>query len=148
MIGGGGEKKTLRMVAQYADESNLTGIAPDEVRRKLDALDAHCQRLGRDRNEITVSWQRTVLIAPTMEQALSDLDAFLATRGGSLDSMSEADREAIIGLFIFGDPDTVGEQLESDLARGVDGLTMHLPANGHIEGRVQLLGETAAKVVF
>ncbi len=148
MIGGGGEKKTLRMVAQYADESNLTGIAPEDVQRKLDALDAHCERLGRDRSEITVSWQRTVLIAPTMEEALGDLDAFLATRGASLESLSNDDRETVMGIFIFGDPDTVGEKLESDMARGVDGLTFHLPANGHIEGRVQLFGETASKIIF
>ena len=38
MIGGGGEKKTLRMVAQYADESNLGSCPVDEIPRKLDAL--------------------------------------------------------------------------------------------------------------
>ena len=54
MIGGSGEKKTLRMVAQYADESNLT-CPDDEVPRKLDALAGHCERLGRDRSEITVT---------------------------------------------------------------------------------------------
>ncbi|MFM7070027.1 MAG: LLM class F420-dependent oxidoreductase, partial [Actinomycetes bacterium] len=51
MIGGSGEKKTLRMVAQYADLGNLT-CAPNEVARKLDALAGHCERLGRDRSEI------------------------------------------------------------------------------------------------
>ena len=54
MIGGGGEKKTLRMVAQYADESNLIA-APEDLPRKLDVLAAHCERLGRDRSEITVT---------------------------------------------------------------------------------------------
>lgn len=51
MIGGSGEKKTLRMVAQYADKSNLGGCAIDEIPRKTDALNAHCERLGRDRSE-------------------------------------------------------------------------------------------------
>ena len=46
MIGGSGEKKTLRMVAQYADESNLSSGGADEIPRKLEALDAHCERLG------------------------------------------------------------------------------------------------------
>ena len=49
MIGGSGEKKTLRMVAQYANESNLT-CSTEEVPQKLDALAAHCERLGRDRS--------------------------------------------------------------------------------------------------
>ncbi len=45
MIGGGGEKKTLRLVAQYADESNLI-CGADEIPRKLDALAGHCDDLG------------------------------------------------------------------------------------------------------
>ena len=51
MIGGQGEKKTLRMVAQYADESNLTGEVKD-IPRKLEVLAEHCERLGRDRSEL------------------------------------------------------------------------------------------------
>src|SRR4051812_38081993 len=50
MIGGSGEKKTLRMVAQYADMSNLI-CAPGDIGRKLDALAGHCDALGRDRSE-------------------------------------------------------------------------------------------------
>ena len=49
MIGGQGEKKTLRMVAQYADESNLIGEVKS-IPRKLEVLAEHCERLGRDRN--------------------------------------------------------------------------------------------------
>ena len=49
MIGGNGEKKTLRMVAQYADEANFT-CTPEEVPRKMEALSTHCERLGRDRS--------------------------------------------------------------------------------------------------
>jgi alkanesulfonate monooxygenase SsuD/methylene tetrahydromethanopterin reductase-like flavin-dependent oxidoreductase (luciferase family) len=63
MIGGGGEKKTLRMVAQYADESNII-CAVEDIPRKLAALDAHCERLGRDRSEITVSYQTSVPASP------------------------------------------------------------------------------------
>ena len=73
MIGGSGEKKTLRMVAQYADESNLVGIAPNEIGRKLDALQAHCERLGRDRSEIKVTMLAMCNVAPTMEDADADL---------------------------------------------------------------------------
>ena len=41
----------------------------------------------------------------------------------------------------------MGEALEADLALGVDGFTINAPANGHIPGRVALLGEVASKVV-
>ncbi len=51
MIGGGGEQKTLRLVAQYADASNVFG-GPDTVRRKYAILREHCERLGRPYEEI------------------------------------------------------------------------------------------------
>jgi alkanesulfonate monooxygenase len=51
MIGGGGERKTLRMVAQYAQACNLFD-SPD-LSHKLDVLREHCERLGRDYDEIT-----------------------------------------------------------------------------------------------
>ena len=54
LIGGGGERKTLRLVAQYADACNLFG-APDEVAHKLDVLRTHCDAVGRDPNEIEVT---------------------------------------------------------------------------------------------
>ena len=47
MIGGSGEKKTLRMVAQYADASNFFGDV-ERVRHLLGVLEGHCERLGRD----------------------------------------------------------------------------------------------------
>ena len=50
MIGGSGEKKTLRMVAQYADASNIAA-GPDAA-RKLDVLRAHCDTVGRDYEQI------------------------------------------------------------------------------------------------
>jgi F420-dependent oxidoreductase-like protein len=146
MIGGSGERKTLRMVAQYADESNLTATL-DEVPRKLDALDAHCQRLGRDRSEITVSLQRVCCIADTHDQALDELKAFGRTIGFDFDTMDEATREVILSMFTIGDPDEVGEQLTAALASGVDGFTCSLPANGHLPGRVELLGQVGAEVV-
>ena len=146
MIGGGGEKKTLRMVAQYADESNLI-CEPHQLARKLDALAAHCERLGRDRSELTVSFQRTVCIAPTMEEARADLAAYFNFRGLDIASLPEDQRKFFEERFILGDPDTVGERLAEELTLGIDGFTINAPANGHIPGRVALLGETAAKVV-
>jgi F420-dependent oxidoreductase-like protein len=146
MIGGGGERKTLRLVAQYADESNLIS-EPAEIPRKLDALAAHCERLGRDRSEITVSVQRTVCIAPTHEQAQADIARYLGERGIDLATADEATRRMIEGRITFGDPDEVGEQLAAILDLGVDGLTCNLPANGHDPDNVELLGETAAKLV-
>lgn len=53
LIGGGGEKKTLRLVARYGDACNLfAGIGTSEVARKLDVLKAHCADVGRPYEEI------------------------------------------------------------------------------------------------
>ncbi len=71
MIGGGGERKTLRLVARYADACNLFGSSPDEVARKLDVLRGHCDAEGRDYDAIT----KTALAT---RPVLEDTDAFLA----------------------------------------------------------------------
>ncbi|MFW0790729.1 LLM class F420-dependent oxidoreductase [Gordonia sp. CPCC 205333] len=137
MIGGGGEKKTLRLVAQYADESNLI-CGVDEIPRKLAALSEHCERLGRDRSEITVSLQTYACIAPTHEEAVADLDAYIERNPAA-----GARRDAIV----VGSPDEVKARFEQLLATGVDGFTVNLMPNGHIPGRVQLLGETLSPLV-
>jgi len=52
LIGGNGERKTLRLVAEYADACNLLALAPELVKQKLAVLRAHCDRLDRDYEEI------------------------------------------------------------------------------------------------
>ena len=54
LIGGSGERKTLRLVARYADACNIFG-GPEEVAHKLDVLRRHCDDVGRDPNEIEVT---------------------------------------------------------------------------------------------
>lgn len=54
LIGGGGERKTLRLVARFADACNLFGD-PAQVARKIDVLRRHCDEVGRDPNEIEVT---------------------------------------------------------------------------------------------
>ena len=141
MIGGSGEKKTLRMVAQYANESNLGGASVEEIPRKLDALAAHCERLGRDRSEIAVTSLQMVLVAPTMEEAEADLRAVGGAKGWP-DEVIEMAK----GLLVYGDPDTVGERLQAAMDTGIDGLTVNLPGNGHNLDRIGLLGEVGLKV--
>lgn len=146
MIGGGGEKKTLRLVAKYATDSNLI-CGPDEIGRKLDALAGHCADLGRDRSEITVTWQGLACVAPTHDQAVAELDAFLGARGLDVTSMGEDEAAGVRAMVPHGDPDEIGALFSERLATGVDGFTVSAPANGHVEDRVTLLGQTLAQVV-
>ena len=73
MVGGGGERKTLRLVAEYADACNVFG-RPEAIARKYAILDAHCAAVGRDPSEI----ERSTL-----------QDVRLAISGGSGESASE-----------------------------------------------------------
>jgi F420-dependent oxidoreductase-like protein len=68
LVGGGGERKTLRLVAQYADACNLFGRDPDAVRHKLAVLREHCERLGRPYEEI----ERTVLTSIDLDAESPD----------------------------------------------------------------------------
>ncbi len=60
LIGGGGERKTLRLVAQYGDACNLFATSPADVEHKLDVLRRHCDDVGRDHAEI----RTTITAAP------------------------------------------------------------------------------------
>ncbi|MDX2543639.1 LLM class F420-dependent oxidoreductase [Streptomyces sp. WI04-05B] len=72
MIGGGGERKTLRLVAQYADACNLFASTPEEIGHKLDVLRGHCDSVGRPYDDIT----RTLLYMGDAA-AENDVDAFV-----------------------------------------------------------------------
>jgi F420-dependent oxidoreductase-like protein len=63
LVAGGGEKKTLRLVAQYADACNLFG-GPAMVAPKLDVLKRHCDTLGRDYGTIETTTLNTAHLAP------------------------------------------------------------------------------------
>jgi len=63
MVGGGGERTTLRLVARYADACNVFG-APDMLRHKFEVLREHCEDVGRDYNEIEKTNLSTISITP------------------------------------------------------------------------------------
>jgi alkanesulfonate monooxygenase SsuD/methylene tetrahydromethanopterin reductase-like flavin-dependent oxidoreductase (luciferase family) len=68
MIGGSGEKKTLRTIARYADMWNGMGTV-DEMRHKMDVLLKHCQDVGRDPNEIIKTTALKPVIRDSVEEA-------------------------------------------------------------------------------
>jgi F420-dependent oxidoreductase-like protein len=78
MIGGGGERKTLRLVAQYADACNLMGD-PAEVAHKIDVLHRHCDAVGRDPAEIEITAMfRNHPPDPTVDELLASAEAYAA----------------------------------------------------------------------
>ena len=73
LVGGGGEKRTLRLVAQYADAANFFGDAAD-VRHKIEVLHEHCAAVGRDPAEIMITHLGPALVATDQ----SDLERRIA----------------------------------------------------------------------
>ena len=66
MIGGGGEKRTLRLVARYADQCDVTGDV-DTLTHKIDVLRGHCADVGRDPAEVEVTWMTVAILTNSAE---------------------------------------------------------------------------------
>jgi F420-dependent oxidoreductase-like protein len=147
LIGGSGEKLTLRLVAKYADESNLT-CAPAEIPRKLEALERHCRDFGRDPRSIGKSWLGSFIVAETHERAEALRNDFLARRGMKWDSLPEPVREIVNRALVLGDPDTVGERVQREILEpGLDGVVVNLPADAQAEGAVERAAATLRKAL-
>jgi F420-dependent oxidoreductase-like protein len=131
MIGGSGERKTLRMVAQYADASNFFGDVA-QIMHLVGVLEGHCERLGRDPAEITKTRLGTIVVAPTHDEA--ERKAESAPQGRFV----PPDRRA---TWVVGDPDSVAEQCQTLLEAGLDGLIFNCPYV-HEPETVELIGET------
>ena len=97
LIGGGGEKKTLRLVAQYADVWNSTDSEIDVLTHKLDVLRRHCDTVGRDVAEI----RKTVGF---FEDPFADVDGYLK----KLERLAELGVDMINTGPIPGSPDPAG----------------------------------------
>jgi F420-dependent oxidoreductase-like protein len=64
LLGGGGERRTLKLVAQYADACNVFGTDPEQLRHKYEVLRRHCESVGRDYDDIEKTFLTQVSIRP------------------------------------------------------------------------------------
>ena len=101
LIGGGGEKKTMRIAAQYADEWNVWST-PEIMRQKIEVLKQHCEKLGRDFGSIKVSTQALL---------------FMSDDEGFLDNMR---KNQMPMASMIGTPKQCGEILAEYAEIGVD----------------------------
>jgi F420-dependent oxidoreductase-like protein len=137
LVGGSGERKTLRLVAQYADGCNVFGD-PERIRHLMDVLDAHCADVGRDPAEITRTRLGTLAIAETHEEA--------ERRIASWADRAKMDPERLKLVLTLGDPDEVAEQVQALLDAGIEGFVFNLPNPQDLD-TVALAGETLRRVV-
>jgi len=102
LIGGGGEQLTLRVVAKHADRANFGGD-PEQWRHKREVLESHCAAIGRDLDEIELTWSPEVFIRAT-EAELEEAGSASAW-GEGFDSWRAGN--------LVGTPEQVSEKLET-----------------------------------
>jgi F420-dependent oxidoreductase-like protein len=134
VIGGSGERKTLRLVAEFGDGCNLFGDA-ERASHLLGVLRGHCDDVGRDYGEITKTSMASFVVAETEDDARAKLQA--AAEAGL-----PADR---VAMTLTLSPDGLRELGESYKSAGIEGLTFSLP-DVHDLDAIRLAGATLAPI--
>ncbi len=119
LIGGGGEKVTLRITAQYADEWNVWGN-PERLKQKMAILDDHCEKLGRDPKEIQRSAVALLFVSDDKEFVKQVSEGEPARNAGSVSELRDVIAtyqeygvdELIVPDFTLG-PDTNQQKLDT-----------------------------------
>ncbi len=132
MVGGVGEKKTLRSVARHADMWNAQ-LELDEAPHKLEVLREHCADVGRDPAEIELTYNCTVVIRDREAEAQAVLDRQLAHN--TLDPHEPRPR------FWAGTVESIAERLAGFADAGFHGFTIEEMAPFDDETLVRLIGE-------
>ena len=115
LIGGGGEKVTLKLVAQYGDACNVSGNL-ETLKHKFDVIKAHCAEVGRDYESIHRTTAALCSIADTDEQAQAKIPEAIKQRGG--------DR---VANGLVGGIDTIRQRLTALEEAGVQELIISFP---------------------
>jgi len=107
LVGGSGERRTLQLVARYADACNLFG-SPADVTRRVGVLRAHCAAVERDPATVTITNLSEAAIlggSPTAAERYADVVGTVEEQIGRYRSYAEAGvQEAIVALHLDGTP--------------------------------------------
>ncbi len=124
-IGGGGEKVTLKLVAQYADACNV-GRDPEVCKHKLEVLKGHCETVGRDYSEIIRS---------------AELDAIIVNEG---DDADEIRNNLLFDYTIVGKAEEVRTYVQELIDAGIDYIIVYLPG---VATNLELIGQFEDEVI-
>jgi F420-dependent oxidoreductase-like protein len=120
LIGGGGEKKTLKLVARYADEWNGVNMTPETFAHKLSVLDDHCESERRDMGAIAKSMMTFGIVGPSPRDIDAATDRLQSMFGGRGVSPEEFRKNAAERGMIVGSTDQVVERLGQLAELGLD----------------------------
>jgi alkanesulfonate monooxygenase SsuD/methylene tetrahydromethanopterin reductase-like flavin-dependent oxidoreductase (luciferase family) len=139
MIGGGGERKTLAIVARWADQWNVFGTA-ETVARKDAILREHCERVGRDPAEIERTVGCKITIRRTEAEARRVRDALLAHNRTPIERVQDD------ASFWTGTPDAIAETMIGFRRVGFDTFIVEIPAPYDAETLETLISEVRPMV--
>ena len=139
MIGGGGEKKTLRSVARYADMWNVMG-PPEVMRHKDEVLRAHCEAVGRDQAEIERTAGCKPIIRDSAEEARRVWEAQMAHNRTPMSDVEEDD------TFWVGTPEQVAAEMYARREVGFDTFIAEMAAPYDVETLERWIGEVKPMV--
>jgi alkanesulfonate monooxygenase SsuD/methylene tetrahydromethanopterin reductase-like flavin-dependent oxidoreductase (luciferase family) len=122
LVGGSGERKTLKIVAKYADACNLFGSL-ETVRKKLDVLKDHCRSIGRDYDSILKTKLGAIIVDDNKEMAKNRVRQ-------TLKGLPE---EQINEFVIYGTPEDVSRQIEMLEQVGIQYLIVDLEPDRELE---------------
>jgi F420-dependent oxidoreductase-like protein len=122
MVGGSGERETLRIVAKYADACNLFG-SPETVRRKLDTLREHCKAVGRDYDSIL----KTKLSHVIIDRDQLEIERQVAEKLGDVPDQRRME------MAIVGRPEDARHQIEAFRDAGIDYLIANFEAEHELK---------------
>ena len=134
MIGGSGEKKTLRTVAKYADMWNAMGPI-DVMRRKVEVLQQHCDAVGRDISEIEFTLGAKPVIRDSQAEAERFWTANMERNKTPLSNVADDD------TFWNGAPEQIAERLAPYVELGFRHVLVEMPAPFDQETLERLIGE-------
>jgi F420-dependent oxidoreductase-like protein len=137
LVGGSGERKTLRIVAKYADACNLFG-SPETVKRKLSILKEHCKSVGRDYDSILKTQLGLVVIDNDKEMAEKKVQQILKV------IPEEYARELVGEGVIHGTPEDVLKQIELLEEAGIQYLIVNLEPYRELEA-LEIFGNGIVK---
>jgi alkanesulfonate monooxygenase SsuD/methylene tetrahydromethanopterin reductase-like flavin-dependent oxidoreductase (luciferase family) len=139
MIGGSGERKTLRTVAKYADMWNAMGSV-ERLRRKVDVLRSHCEAVGRDMSEIELTCGCKPVIRDTEAEARRVWMAQMEHNRTPLERVEQDD------TFWVGTPEGLAQEMIDRRALGFTTFIGELPAPYDDETLERWIGEVKPMV--
>lgn len=139
MIGGSGEKKTLRTVATYADMWNAMGT-PEVLRHKVEVLREHCAAVGRDISEIEMTVGCKPLIRDTESDARRAWEAQMAHNRTPMSDVLDDD------TFWIGTPEQIAGHMREYREHGFDTFIGEMPAPHDVETLERWIGEVKPMV--